>query len=95
LYQFVPTKKWQCKSSGRTQKTTWQQKTAMLEWMEWSPRNFQLITGSVVPGAVVAGSKLKKRDAYKELADYVNQHCGTKWSWTQAETRYKSTKNNL
>ena len=39
---------------------------------------------------IVAGSKLKKTDAYRELADYVNEACGTNWNQKIAKSRYES-----
>ena len=64
---------------------------AMLSWLECSD-SFKLITGSTQSSmkAVVAGSKLTKSNAYDLLADYVNTHCGTKWTGKEAGSRYRS-----
>lgn len=37
----------------------------------------------------VAGSKLTKKSAYADLAAYVNQKCGVKWDWRNAEARVR------
>jgi hypothetical protein len=39
---------------------------------------------------VVAGSKLKKKDAYASLADWVNTKCAQRWTPDIAESRYRS-----
>ena len=89
----------------RGETTTWAQTAAMVDWLEAEGgRNFKFITGqlaSEAPG-VVAGRKLTKHAAYGDLADYVNEKCGTNWNSTKAEPRYrtletkfKSTKRKL
>jgi hypothetical protein len=40
--------------------------------------------------SVISGAKLTKQAAYCDLADFVNQRCGTKWDGKQAGIRYKS-----
>ena len=57
--------------------TSWLQQTAMIDWLS-IPRNFKLITGGKQADlkGVVAGAKLKKSDAYGELAENVNQKSG-------------------
>jgi hypothetical protein len=76
---------------GRSASTTWQQKAAMVNWLE-APggKNFRWINGSAQSdlSSVVAGSKLRKVDAYNDLADFVNQRCGSNWNGQMAEARY-------
>ena len=78
---------------GKGSKTSYYQYLAMVEWLEKEPgKNFNLITGnatSTLPG-VVAGTKLKKKDAYEQLALFVNQRCSTGWDLKNAEARYVS-----
>ena len=76
---------------GRGPKTTWAQIIAMIEWLE-NPVNFRLITGGAQKdvGSVVAGAKLKKVDAYKDIADAVNEKCGTHWTKEIGESRFRS-----
>ena len=81
-------------STGRGKATTWQQRSAILEWLE-VPANFKLITGGTQPGPVVAGKKLKKTDAYNQLAAYVNEKLEysdpeIKWDVRVAKIRYES-----
>ncbi len=63
----------------------------MLEWCE-VPANFNLVSGQATKGmkTVVAGAKLKKINAYQEMADYVNAHCSTKWTRENAKSRFES-----
>jgi hypothetical protein len=68
---------------GRGANTTFVQKHRMIEWLELkNGANFKLITGggSTLMKSVVAGAKLKKTDAYDELAEHVNQRCGANWT---------------
>jgi hypothetical protein len=79
---------------GRGEATTWQQRHCILEWLEVR-ENFQLITGGTPPGPVVAGKKLKKTDAYKALAEYVNLKLGYAgppnfWDGTKSKSKYES-----
>lgn len=60
---------------GRGTKTTYAQLNAVLEWLE-KPQNFKLITGGASQNQVIAGLKLKKSDAYRELANAVNERLG-------------------
>ena len=81
-------------SSGRGKATTWQQRSIILEWLE-IPSNFRLITGGTQPGPVIAGKKLKKSDAYNQLAAFVNEKLGysdpsEKWDQKIAKIRYES-----
>jgi len=78
---------------GRGQKTTHYQYIAILEWLEMEPgNNFKLITGDAQSSLtmVIAGTKLTKKYGYESLADYVNQKCGTSWTYENAEARYKA-----
>jgi hypothetical protein len=78
---------------GRGVKTTYFNFVAMVEWLEVEPgNNFRLVTGdaSSTMTTVIAGAKLKKRDAYVAIADWVNQKCSTKWTCESAEARYKA-----
>ena len=77
--------------AGRGEATTWAQRLCMLEWLD-IPANFKLITGDASSAlkSVVAGTKLKKTDAYNELASHVNMKCGTNWTKASAESRYRA-----
>jgi len=93
------------KPSGRGAKTTWAQSQAMVEWLEMPPgNNFKIINGkgSEVVGSVIPGVKITKAAGYKDIADYVNEKCGTKWTQKEGESRftsflakYKAVKNEL
>ena len=65
----------------------------MLEWLE-NRTNFQMITGSAADGKKVeAGQQLKKTDAYKSLAEWINSHTQDKqriWCGEVAKSRYES-----
>lgn len=39
---------------------------------------------------VVAGKKLKKADAYKALASFINDQCKSTWTTDQAKNRYST-----
>jgi hypothetical protein len=53
----------------RESNTTYAQFGIIVEWLE-TPENFKLITGAAAKGkAMVAGNRLKKVDAYAQLAD--------------------------
>lgn len=78
---------------GRGDKTSYYQRLRMVEWLEAPPGdNFKLITGDGQGKMknVVAGAKLKKKDAYTELADFVNQQCGSSWTAENAQSRYRA-----
>ena len=66
------------RTSGRGEKTTWAQADAMIEWLEIE-KNYRLITGAAAKdvGSVTAGAKVRKADAYSDLADNVNSRCNT------------------
>jgi hypothetical protein len=85
--------KWsqQKKRKGRSEATTWPQRTAIITWLEKS-QNFALITGNAAAGmsSVVAGAKLKKSDGYLQLADFVNESCGTRWDKDQCGGCYRA-----
>jgi len=61
--------------------TTWSQRLKIVERLE-IPANFMLITGQATKNmnGIISGSKLKKTNAYTDLADYVNAACGTNWN---------------
>ena len=56
------------------------------------PANFNLITGQATNTMkiVVAGIKLKKTNAFQEIADCVNLACSTNWDRDIAKSRYES-----
>ena len=70
----------------------------MITWLE-VPKNFNLITGKAAAGSVVAGTKLKKTDAYQLLAEYVNEHeklIGEYlWDMNSAKSRYSALLTNI
>ena len=74
---------------GREVKTTCGQVSAMIEWLE-VPTNFRLITGAAQKDVktVTAGAKLKKIDAYRGIADNVDEKCCTKWYCQDGQSRY-------
>ena len=79
--------------AGRGSKTSYVQTCAILGWLEQEPgNNLRLITGDATSSltGVVAGAKLKKKDAYEALALWVNQNCGTNWTTGNAESRWAS-----
>jgi hypothetical protein len=68
--------------------TTDGQRIAMLDWLSLE-ENFKLITGNAgMNAAVVAEKKLKKINAYRGLADYVNLRTDSNWTEKMAQTRY-------
>jgi len=71
--------------------TTWFQRLKIVEWLE-VPANFNLITGQATGNmnGIVAGAKVKKTDAYGDLADHINAVCGTNWTTKVAKSRYES-----
>jgi hypothetical protein len=62
------------------ERTSWYQQEAILQWLEIET-NFNWLNGEATKGMkmVVAGAKVSKSCALQELADYVNEKCGTKW----------------
>lgn len=79
--------------AARGEKTTYYQRLSIVEWLEdGNGDNFRLITGDGQGNykTVVAGAKLKKKDAYEELAIFVNQQRGCKWTSKQADSRFKA-----
>jgi hypothetical protein len=63
----------------------------MIEWLEIKT-NFNLLVGAATTAmktGTVAGSKLTKKSAYVDLAAFVNQKCGVKWDWRNAEARVR------
>ena len=79
------------KVGGRTAATSWNQKQAILSWLE-VPTNFKLITGGLQQEmkSVVAGQQLTKTAAYQQLAESVNQKCSTNWDGHMAMCRYRA-----
>jgi hypothetical protein len=76
--------------NGDRRHTTDIQRRAMISWLEIE-RNFKLITGGAVSNAsVVAGTKLKKTDGFKEMCEYVNQNTGAGWDWKTTRSRFES-----
>ena len=70
--------------------TTKEQRMSMIQWLQ-DPRNFRLITGSASDQErIVDGKKLKKVDAYKSLADFVNRQHNCHWTEKQGKGRYQS-----
>ncbi|KAI9319581.1 hypothetical protein BDR26DRAFT_884634 [Obelidium mucronatum] len=77
-------------ATSKSKHTTPAQRKAILAWLE-IPSNFRLITGSAAFNQkVVAGAKLKKTDAYKSLAEHVNDVTGAGWTAEQGKTRYEA-----
>ena len=79
---------------GRGTQTTWSQANAILEWLE-IPANFKLITGGASQNQVISGSKLKKSDAYRDLAQAVNKRFGYSrpseiWDAKRAKGRFEA-----
>jgi len=73
---------------GRGTQTTHSQRLAIVTWLK-KPSNFNLITGKAVSTttSVVAGKKLRKADAYADLAVYVNSTTASHWSKEQCKSR--------
>jgi len=80
------------KRTARGVATNWQEISCILDWLELDVKNFNLINGGGQKDAkgVVAGQKLKKIDAYKQLADYVNLRFHKKWDAKSTGTRFRS-----
>ena len=68
-------------SKGRGNQSTYQQRFAILTWFE-IPANFLRYVGklSTTFKGTKAGSALSKEGCYKDIADTVNQSCGTDWT---------------
>jgi hypothetical protein len=84
--------------NGRTCATTWHQRVAMLDWLELPPgTNLKVILGQSTNDLklVVAGAKVSKAAGFKDMADYVNQKCGTKWTGNNAQSRFKAWLKNF
>jgi hypothetical protein len=64
---------------------------AIVTWLE-KESNFNLITGKAPQNRnVVAGKKLKKSDAYTDLANYINTAFkGEQWTKEIAKSRYNA-----
>lgn len=79
----------------RGAKTSWAQRQAILLWLQ-TKANFNLVEGKATDGlsTVVAGQKLKKKDGFKMLGDFVYSKCSSEEHWTavKAAARYKSYK---
>jgi hypothetical protein len=68
--------------------TTPGQRLLIIQWLK-IPANFALITGGASVGkAVVAGTKLKKKDAYVSLAKYITENSEHPWDHSVAMNRY-------
>jgi hypothetical protein len=71
--------------------TSWQEATAILDWLEID-KNRNLIIGAGVKNAsgVEAGQKLKKVDGYKALAEHINARFHKKWDVKICQSRYRA-----
>ena len=80
---------------GRTARTTWAQRDAILEWLEVEA-NFKIMVGQATKGmkTVQGGLKLNKKSGCKDLGDFVNQRTGSKWQPKQTIARYDSVIKN-
>ena len=69
----------QKEDAKRGAKTSRSQQIAIIAWLEVE-KNRNLINGAAQQdvGKVTAGAKLKKTDAYADLADHVNSATGSK-----------------
>lgn len=75
-------------ASKQTPHTTPGQRLLVIEWLK-VPENFALITGGANVGkAVVAGTKLKKVDAYASLAKFISEKSEFHWDQGVAMNRY-------
>ncbi len=77
------------------ERTSWYQQEAILQWLEIET-NFNWLNGEATKGMkmVVAGAKVSKSCALQELADYVNEKCGTKWHKDKARETLRSYKDS-
>jgi hypothetical protein len=64
---------------------------AIIEWLQVEKNN-DLITGAAQKKmtGVEAGAKLKKTDAYKALALFVNNKTDSGWTQKDGQSRYRS-----
>lgn len=78
---------------SRGGKTTWSQLAAIVTWLEVTA-NFNLVNGKATAGmkGCRSGEKLKQSDGFKQLAEFVNERCGTHWDGKTAGARYKAYK---
>jgi hypothetical protein len=77
------------KDNNNTPHTNNAQRLLIINWLQIK-ENFALITGSAAQGQkLVAGKKLKKTDAYKDLAKYVSDGSKIAWDSKQAKARYE------
>jgi hypothetical protein len=76
----------------RSGQTSSGQLESILNWIELSSNNYNLLVGKSTQNlnGVVAGMKLSKTAAYTELAAFVNQQCGTAWTPTISKGRWQS-----
>ncbi len=81
----------QKEKGARGAKTSCSNILAIVDWLD-KKGNFNLIVGASQKNqkTVVAGSKLKKKDANESLAEHVNQICGTSWDCDTCESRYRA-----
>jgi hypothetical protein len=65
----------------------------ILQWLEIES-NFNWLNGEATKGMkmVVAGAKVSKASALQDLADHVNEKCGTKWHKDKARETLRSYK---
>ena len=77
----------------RGEKTSGFQQEAILQWLEIES-NFNWLNGGATKGMkmVVAGAKVSKASALQDLADHVNEKCGTKWHKDKARETLRSYK---
>ena len=74
--------------TSRTQSSTPAIQETIVRWLQIK-ENFRLITGSAgFDAPVVAGKKLKKKDAYASLAETINERNGTEFTGKHAEAKY-------
>ncbi|KAJ3258273.1 hypothetical protein HK103_003754 [Boothiomyces macroporosus] len=60
----------------------------IIQWLQ-VPENFQLITGSIgFHSALISGQKLKKKDAYVKLAQFVNQKHNETFTEREMKCKY-------
>ena len=91
LFSIMASKKSKIQlEKDKTPHTNNAQRLLIINWLQFK-ENFALITGSAAQGQkVVAGKKLKKSDAYKDLAAFVTEGGKIPWDAKQAKSRYES-----